>query len=283
MARTKFRFLRRSVARGKRSRKPKDNPNSKKELNEDYTPSAKKLRLGDESSSQTSSKESFNRPTGYRFQDVDILRRVILASAVCKECLQGTLQLFEKVSGCGLARTLVLQCANNRCKAFTELPTSERIIRGKAHFYDVNRRSALAMRIIGRGRAALTKFCAVMNMPSPVAKKSFQTHVKAITRVSQQVAEAEMKKAANEIRAAAKAGNDENLDIAVSCDGTWARRGFQSLYGMVSAIHVDTGKVILRNEEQGLLQVPGQERFRPHFPGVHRMDGNPRTQVFCKL
>ena len=244
MARTKFRSLRRSVARGKRSRKPKDNPNSKKELNEDYTPSAKKLRLGDESSSQTSSKESFNRPTGYRFQDVDILRRVILASAVCKECLQGTLQLFEKVSGCGLARTLVLQCANNRCKAFTELPTSERIIRGKARFYDVNRRSALAMRIIGRGRAALTKFCAVMNMPSPVAKKSFQTHVKAIARVSQQVAEAEMKKAANEIRAAAKAGNDENLDIAVSCDGTWARRGFQSLYGMVSAIHVDTGKVV---------------------------------------
>lgn len=34
------------------------------------------------------------------------------------------------------------------------------------------------MRIIGRGRAALTKFCAVMNMPGPVVKKPFQTHVK---------------------------------------------------------------------------------------------------------
>ena len=239
MPRTKFRSLRRSVTRGKRSWKPKDEPNSKKE----ETPSAKKLRLEDGSSSQASSKESYNRPNGYRFQDVDILRRVILACAVCKECLQGTLQLFERVSGCGLARTLVLQCSNNDCRTFMELPTSERIIRGKARFYDVNRRSALAMRIIGRGRAALTKFCAVMNMPGPVAKKSFQTHVKAIARVSKEVAETEMKKAVEEIRAAANAGNNETLDISVSCDGTWARRGFQSLYGMVSAIHVDTGKV----------------------------------------
>ena len=191
MPRTKFRSLRRSVTRGKRSRKPKDEPNSKKE----EAPSAKKLRLEDDSSSQASSKESYNRPSGYRFQNVDILRRVILACAVCKECLQGTLQLFEKVTGCGLARTLVLQCSNNDCRTFTELPTYERIIRGKARFYDVNRRSALAMRIIGRGRAALTKFCAVMNMQGPVAKKSFQIHVEVIACLSRPAAEAEMKKA----------------------------------------------------------------------------------------
>ena len=106
--------------------------------------------MEDDSSSQASSKESYNRPNGYRFQDVDFVRRAILACTVCKECFQGTLRLFEKVSGCGLARTLVLQCSNNDCKTFTEFPTSERIIRGKARFYDVNRRSALAMRIIRR-------------------------------------------------------------------------------------------------------------------------------------
>ena len=44
----------------------------------------------------------------------------------------------------------------------------------KARFHDINRRpAALAMRIIGRGRASLTKFCPVMNMPGPVAKTSF--------------------------------------------------------------------------------------------------------------
>ena len=55
------------------------------------------------------------------------------------------------------------------------------------------------MWIIGRGRAALTKFCAVMNMPGPVVKKSFETHVKAIARVSKQVAEPEMDKAARDL------------------------------------------------------------------------------------
>ena len=93
------------LTRGKHSQKPKDEPNSKNEK----TPSTKKLHLEDDSSSQASSKESYNRRNVYWFQDVNILRRVILACAVCKECFQGTLQLFEKISGCGLAR---LSCCN---------------------------------------------------------------------------------------------------------------------------------------------------------------------------
>ena len=69
-------------------------------------------------------------------------------------------------------------------------------------------------------------------MPGPVAKKSFTTHVKAIARVSQQVAEAEMEKAVKEVRPLNNAEEDEVVDIAVS------------LYGMVSAIDVQTGKVV---------------------------------------
>ena len=58
-----------------------------------------------------------------------------MACAVCKECLKGNLQLFERLSGCGLARMLVLQCANNSCRALTELPTSEKIVHRKARFF----------------------------------------------------------------------------------------------------------------------------------------------------
>lgn len=179
----KFRLLRQSVSRRKLSRKPKEEPGSSA-----HVPSAK-IRLN-ESASLVTSKESLSnkKPSGYCFQDVRILRKAIVACAVCKECLKGNLQLFERSPDCGLARMLVLQCANNSYRALTELPTSEKIVHGKARFFDINRRSALAMRIIGRGRASLTKFCAVMNMPGPVAKKSFTTHVKAIARVSQQVA-----------------------------------------------------------------------------------------------
>ena len=34
------------------------------------------------------------------------------------------------------------------------------------------------------------------------------------------------------------------LEVSVSCDGTWQRRGHQSLYGMQAAISVDTRKVL---------------------------------------
>ena len=33
-------------------------------------------------------------------------------------------------------------------------------------------------------------------------------------------------------------------NIAVSCDGTWQKRGYSSLNGVVSVINVETGKVI---------------------------------------
>lgn len=62
--------------------------------------------------------------------------------------------------------------------------------------------------------------------------------------MSQQVAEAEMQKAVKEVRGINKPEEDEIAEVAVSCDGTRARRGFQSLYGMVSAISVQTGKVV---------------------------------------
>ena len=85
----------------------------------------------------------------------------------------------------------------------------------------------------------LKTFCAVMNMPGLVAK-----NLTAIACVSKQVAEAGMKKAVKEMRTTYNARKNQPMDIAVSCDGTWARRGFQSLYGMVSGIHVDTGKLV---------------------------------------
>lgn len=120
---------------------------------------------------------------------------------------------------------------------------SERIIRGKARFYDINRRSTLAMRAIGKGRAALVKFCAVINKPGPAAKETFTTHVKVIAHevISQEVAQHEIQMAAREIRGNSGVKKNQAVDVAVSCDSTWARRGIQLLFGMISPIHVETG------------------------------------------
>ena len=37
---------------------------------------------------------------------------------------------------------------------------------------------------------------------------------------------------------------DEVIDILVSCDGTWQKRGFSSLFGAVFVIAYETGKVV---------------------------------------
>ena len=49
-----------------------------------------------------------------------------------------------------------------------------------ASFMDVNRRSVLAAREIGCGRACLETFCCMMDIPSPVAAVSFHSHVTSV-------------------------------------------------------------------------------------------------------
>ena len=104
MLRATFRSLRRSVSRRKRSRKPKEEPGSSADV-----PSAKKIRI-DESASPVTSKESLSnkKPSGYRFQDISILRKVLVACSVCKEFLKSNFQLFERPSGWGELKRLII-------------------------------------------------------------------------------------------------------------------------------------------------------------------------------
>ena len=58
-----------------------------------------------------------------------------------------------------------------------------------------------------------------------------------------------MKEAACELRKLSQQLTDEEgdglVDVGVSCDGSWARRGFSSLFGLVAVISVDTGKILV--------------------------------------
>lgn len=39
-------------------------------------------------------------------------------------------------------------------------------------------------------------------------------------------------------------GNDSIVDVAVSFDGMWAKRGFTSLFGVFFVMSVDTGEML---------------------------------------
>ncbi|GFV68012.1 transposable element Tcb1 transposase [Trichonephila clavipes] len=94
------------------------------------------------------------------------------------------------------------------------------------------------MRAIGKGGAAARIFCGLMNLPPPPAK--FERHNSLFLNVLKTISEDSMNAAVHE----AVIANDNNSNIAVAVDGTWHKRGYSSLNGVVCATSVENGKVI---------------------------------------
>ena len=106
----------------------------------------------------------------------------------------------------------------------------------------VNTRAVLAARMAGYGRSGLADFAGVMGMVPPVTSHPF-THCNAkLLFATRDAAEADMRKAARELRG--DVGEEVVVDVKVTCDGTWQKRGHQNLYGVVVVASWDTGKVL---------------------------------------
>ena len=100
------------------------------------------------------------------------------------------------------------------------------------------------MRSCGLGYNALEKFCGLMNLPPPVSKKNYQKLSHKIRDTAKTVAEASMSAAIEELK------KEGATDIGVSVDGTWQRRGFSSLNGVI-AVSTSNFKVLSRLCVQG--------------------------------
>ena len=124
--------------------------------------------------------------------------------------------------------------------------------------YEVNRRFVYAAASLGLGHEGLTQFCAFLNLPPPVHHYLYQMHLKQISEASVAHAEENMKSAVSRVKSTLKDsgdvsdGDDENddendeacVDVGVSCDGSWHRRGFSSLVGTTAVISLETGQVL---------------------------------------
>ena len=177
---------------------------------------------------------------GYRLIDMSILNNIIQLLA-CPHCCHESLSIKELTKKKrGFASTLVVVCSN--CKYCNEFLTSK-ICNNKAGC-DVNRRSVYAMRSIGVGYTGLRKFAMLMNMPPPMTANNYSKINKLCRTAAKTVAEKTMSDAAVSVREIQRVDDDTVADIGVSIDGTWQRRGYSSLNGVVVAISVDTGKVV---------------------------------------
>lgn len=105
----------------------------------------------------------------------------------------------------------------------------------------LNTRSVLAMRSIGRGHSSMSKFCGMMDMLSPLSKPE---HNHSIAIASEKAALEEMCSASAYLHALHGSAPTEVIDTAVTCDGTWSKRGFTATYGIVVVISWETGKIL---------------------------------------
>lgn len=144
---------------------------------------------------------------------------------------------------CGLKSEISVSC--NSCDEKACLITSDNAAQ-RGTSYDINRRAVYHAIETGCGYEGLASFCSIMNMPC-ISKVSYQQQLESILVSLEEEATEEMASAGKELHELANSDTQDAggiIDVAVSFDGTWAKRGFTSLTGVVFVISVDTGKVL---------------------------------------
>lgn len=171
---------------------------------------------------------------GYRFIDVEILGE-LFQQMVCKECGGFSCLVLEDkpAERKGSASHLRVRC--EQCGWVYTFYTSKKV----QHGFDVNKRFVYAMRSIGQGHASIKRFCANMNMPAPLRYTAYRDIN--LAKAAKSVATKSMLDAAAELH---KNSSELITQCAVSCDGTWQRRGHASLNGCVTTLSIDTGKCL---------------------------------------
>ena len=226
---------------------------------EDISTCSKKFKVDEDHIKQKrSSIVEDNSTWCYLLLDTRIINNIVDAIGSCPSCSQ-KISVFHNIERKrGLAHFLVLSCTKcDWCKTFS---TSEEVKKTNTnnedttkspgsgrHAFDINIRSVIAMREIGRGYTALQTLCGFLNIPSPMTKKTFLETQSSVGSVYVKVAEANMNSAATEVRkvdGVQQVTANEVVNTTISTDGTWQKRGFSSRNGVVTIISNSTGKCV---------------------------------------
>ena len=100
------------------------------------------------------------------------------------------------------------------------------------------------MRATGQGYVGIEKFTMLMNIPEPMTKKNYDQIVGVISTNMKSIAEETMSEACVDIRQnlLPDVNDDVIVNTAIPCDGSWQRRGYSSINGVVTIISMDSAK-----------------------------------------
>ena len=200
----------------------------------------------------------------YMFTDIDIFLNLIKSVGKCPECASN----IQPNVDFSCKKGFVNKCVVNYPQCYgTYLSKNVKV--SEHSRYDLNVRSIVAFREIGRGLAHMETFSRIMNMPPPLSKSNYQELVNDMSPGYLNAMKDSMKDAAKNAKTSIlEAANsesatvesdteetvnnevdnreiaDEILDCDVSLDGSWQRRGYASLNGIVSVIERINDKVV---------------------------------------
>ncbi|XP_065678497.1 uncharacterized protein LOC136093423 [Hydra vulgaris] len=185
--------------------------------------------------------QSNKNESNYVIIDLNIIVQILTLVGTCPDCESKSINInIDHKNKKGLSSLLLLSCT--KCSWKTKFYTSKKVAsKTSEKSFDINLRSVVGMREIGKGLSALEKLCGFLNLPPPIQKATFNDVQNKILLPYKCVAMQSMINAALEFKLRDDTGVS---DITVSCDGTWQKRGHNSLNGIVSVIAVDTGKCL---------------------------------------
>ena len=168
----------------------------------------------------------------------------------CMQCGSSIIIEHNVDDKIGLCYFFTIKCNHHECPWTEKVATSNFIYKhigsGKVP-YDVNLRTVVAFREIGRGQTAIDTFCGFMNMPPPMTSKTSQETMEYVYPSYIDAANKSMKAASDEIREELLGDNfdeDTVIDVDISADGSWQKRGFSSLNSFITIISPLTGKCL---------------------------------------
>lgn len=152
----------------------------------------------------------------------------------CKTCDKDVKFTKTSVHGLGFKINVACECGDRQISSCNNINTG----------YEINRRIVFVMRLLGVGMNGLNLFCSLMDMTSNFSKTTYYRLLENVKIGTKAVSLICIEKAGKEEKQKTK---DENLtedELAVSGDGTWAKRGFSSLIGVCTVVGKYSGKIL---------------------------------------
>ena len=250
------RVYNRSVVQEIVDREEKVMASTSKEREPSVSASAKKMELhGFDLDVLTQGKEESTVSASEKESDVDCyfivqksMLSYLLKTLCCPSCKQdGVTVTIDQHKGMAFSVYCSLYCTSCE-QTISESYLSDRVggTATKNAPFEVNVRALLALMGIGCGFSAMKEWSSVMNFPRVGNKSSYQKTKAKIVEGSKETCGKIMSQSAIVVRQKyAEAGvlpdSDGILDIAVSFDGSWQRRGHSSHNGIATVIDLLTG------------------------------------------